>query len=104
MKTTILAMSLLGACAGDPHQPDELALPGSAYYPESLHASADGTLYVGSLATGEITAYDDGDTTPRTVLAAGAANVTGETGVFAHGDQLWICSIDTTFQRPTQLV
>jgi hypothetical protein len=100
---TRLALSMLAACAADPHEPDELTLPGSAYYPESLHASADGTLYVGSIATGEITAYDDGATTPRTVLAAGATNVTGETGVFVHGDQLWICSIDTTFQRPTEL-
>jgi streptogramin lyase len=114
-----LSTSLLAACGdnaqrppdaqrpdskqADAQEPDVLALPGSSYYPESLHASADGTLYVGSLATGQITAYDDGATTPRTVLAAGASGVTGEAGVFVHGDELWICSIDTTFQQPTQL-
>jgi hypothetical protein len=100
--TLALSTTLLGACAADA-QPDMLALPGAAYYPESLHAGDDGTLYVGSLATGELSAYADGATTPRTILAAGAQGVTGETGVFVHGDRLWICSIDTTFQRPTEL-
>src|SRR5205823_1294103 len=98
-----LALSLVG-CTDDPaKQPDSLALPGDAYYPENLHAGADGTLYVGSLTTGEVTAFADGDTTPRVVIAAGQDGVTGESGVLVHGDTLWICSIDTTFRRPTEL-
>lgn len=101
--TTLALSSSLLACTDDIKQPDALALPGSAYYPESLHADAHGTLYVGSLATGEIVAFDDGKPDPRTVLAAGAAGVTGETGVLIHGDELWVCSVDTTFQRPTEI-
>jgi outer membrane protein assembly factor BamB len=97
-----LALSLVG-CADDAKQPDSLVLPGDAYYPESLSAGADGTLYVGSLTTGEVTAFADGDTTPRVVIAAGQDGVTGETGVLVHGDTLWLCSIDTTFQRPTEI-
>jgi len=100
----LAASTSLVACADDAKpQPDVLALPGQAYYPENVHADADGTLYVGSLTTGQIVAFDDGTTEPRTVLAAGAAGVTGLTGVLVHGDELWACSIDTMFQRPTEV-
>jgi hypothetical protein len=100
----LAASTSLVACADDAKpQPDVLALPGQAYYPENVHADADGTLYVGSLTTGQLVAYDDGATEPRTVLAAGAAGVTGLTGVLVHGDELWACSIDTMFQRPTEV-
>jgi len=98
-----LALSAsLTACSADDTapQPDVLALPGAAYYPESLHADADGALYVGSLATGEVVAFDDGASAPRTVVAAGGGGVTG---VHIAGDTLWLCSVDTTFQRPTEL-
>ncbi len=103
MRTSILLSLALVGCADDPKQPDSLALPGDAYYPESLSAGADDTLYVGSLTTGEVSAYASGSTTPRTVIAAGADGVTGEAGVLVHGDTLWICSVDTTFQRPTEI-
>ena len=101
----LLAMSTsLVACADDDKpQPDLLALPGQAYYPENVHADDSGTLYVGSLTTGPLVAYDDGKTEPRTVLAAGAHGVTGLTGVLVHDDELWACSIDTMFQRPTEV-
>lgn len=101
LATLLLSTSLL-ACTDDAKpEPEALALPGSAYYPESLTADAHGTLYVGSLTTGEVVAFDDGKTDSRTVLAAGT--VTGETGVLIHGDDLWLCAIDTTFQHPTQI-
>jgi outer membrane protein assembly factor BamB len=64
-----------------------------------LHA-ADGTLYVGSLATGEVVAFDDGAPGPRTVIAAGPRGVTG---VHVHGETLWTCSVDTSFMTPTEL-
>src|SRR3569623_654961 len=97
----LLSTSLL-ACTDDAEpQPEALALPGSAYYPESLTADAHGTLYVGSLTTGEVVAFDDGNPAPRTILAAGT--VTGETGVLVHDNDLWLCAIDATFQHPTQI-
>ena len=100
----LAASTSLVACADDDKpQPDLLALPGSAYYPENVHADDDGTLYVGSLTTGQIVAFDDGATAPRTVHAAGADGVTGLTGVLVHDDELWACSIDTMFQRPTEV-
>jgi sugar lactone lactonase YvrE len=100
LATLLLSTSLL-ACTDDKPQPEALALPGSAYYPESLTADAHGTLYVGSLTTGQVVAFDDGKTAPRTILPAGT--VTGETGVLIHGGDLWLCAIDTTFQRPTEI-
>ncbi len=103
LATLALSTSLL-ACADDAApEPDLLALPGQAYYPESLHAAADGTLYVGSLATGEVVAFDPGATESRSIIAAGAHGVTGVTGVLVHEAELWICSVDTTFQRPTEV-
>src|SRR5512146_2037542 len=104
MPKTLLAIltastSLL-ACAEDPKQPDVLALPGQAYYPENLAASDSGTLYVGSLATGQVVAFDDGATTPREILPAGTRGVSG---VLVHGTELWTCSIDTSFQTPTEV-
>jgi streptogramin lyase len=100
----LFASTSLIACADDAApQPDLLALPGNAYYPESVNASSDGTLYVGSLATGQVVAFDDGATEARTVIAAGSHGVTGVTGVLVEGDKLWVGSVDTTFQRPTEI-
>jgi sugar lactone lactonase YvrE len=108
IKPVLAALLLFTACSGDDDaapQPDTLALPGMAYYPESLHADDAGTLYVGSLATGQLVAYDDGATLPRTIVAGGGASgITGLTGVHVHDGDLWVCSVDTTFQRPTAIV
>jgi sugar lactone lactonase YvrE len=101
--TLLFASTSLLACTDDAKQPDQLALPGQAYFPESLNAGADGTIYVGSLATGQVVAFDDGAKAPRTAIAAGQSGVTGVTGVLATDDTLWICSVDTTFSRPTEV-
>jgi sugar lactone lactonase YvrE len=93
----------VAACSDDPRpEPDSLALPGNAYYPESGSASADGTLFVGSLATGQVVAFDDGATDPRIVVGTGSG-VTGVAGVLVHGSELFICSIDATFQKPSDV-
>lgn len=103
-KCALLATALLAACTGEAvtPQPDEIALPGDAYYPESLFAGADGTLYVGSLVTGQVVAFADGET-KGTVVVGASSGVTGVAGVTVRGDELWLCSIDTTFQRPTEV-
>ena len=103
-KCAVLATALLAACTDDDvtPQPDEIALPGDAYYPESLFADADGTLYVGSLVTGQVVAFADGET-EGTVVVGASSGVTGVAGVTVRGDELWLCSVDTTFQRPTEV-
>jgi sugar lactone lactonase YvrE len=89
--------------AAAPVQPEVLALPGQAFYPESIHAANDGTLYAGSLATGEVVAFADGDETPHTLISPGQHGITGVTGVHVNGETLWLCSVDTTFQRATEV-
>lgn len=102
-KWALLATALLAACAGeDVTQPDWLVLSGDAYYPESLAADAGGTLYVGSLVTGQVVAFADGET-EGTVVVGASSGVTGVAGVAVRGDELWLCSVDTTFQRPTEV-
>jgi len=118
---TALGLALLAACddPAESHAPDAatspdappvpdapppstLALPGAAFYPESLSASGDGTLFVGSLATGQVVAYDPGATTSRVVVGADSG-VTGVAGVLVHGGELFVCSVDTTFQRASEV-
>jgi hypothetical protein len=99
----VLTALLAAGCTDEARpEPATLALPGNAYYPESLSASADGTLFVGSLAGGQVVAFDDRATEPRPVVGA-ASGVTGVAGVLVHGDELFVCSIDTTFQKPTEV-
>jgi hypothetical protein len=100
----LLAISLaplLVACGDDAlDQPEQLVLPND-YYPESLAAGADGTLYVGSLVGGNVAAYADGSTTPTMLLAD--ASVTGVAGVLVHENELWLCSVDGQFRHPTEV-
>ena len=58
---------------------DELDLPGTAFYPESIASAADGTLYVGSFGSGRIVKFAPGSNTAVafvTQLSAGK-NVNG---------------------------
>lgn len=101
MRFSLALVAALVGCTDDPKQPDQLELPGNAYYPESLSAGKDGTLYVGSLATGQVVSFKNGDLDPQVVISGNG--VTAVAGVLAHDDLLWICSVDTTFQRPTEV-
>jgi hypothetical protein len=106
MRTTFLlaATTALVACGSDDStpQPAMLALPGDAYYPESITAAADGTLFVSSLTTGQVTAYADGSMEGRVVIGAGSG-ITNMTGVHVEDDTLWLCSVDLMFQRENEL-
>lgn len=103
-KVAFLLAASLVACADDSsiEQPDVIALPGDAYYPESITASADGTLFVGSLVTGQVVAFDDGTTAGRVVVGPGSG-VTAVTGVLVHDKTLWLCSVDTMFMRTNEV-
>jgi sugar lactone lactonase YvrE len=100
----LLLLTVLGASCTDDviDQPDRLVLPGDMFYPESLIADGDGALYVGSLVTGQVVAFADGETEPTVVVGA-SSGVVGVAGVTIRGDELWLCSIDATFQRPTEV-
>jgi sugar lactone lactonase YvrE len=80
-----------------------LTVPGDSFFPESIAATPDGTLFVGSVVTGEILRYRPGSTTAETLVAAGVN--AGTVGVFADTRRgvLWACAVDLTFQTPTAL-
>jgi streptogramin lyase len=93
----ILLGLLLPACGGDePTPPVQLQLPGDQYYPESVTAAPDGTLYVGSLATGQVVAFAPGETTATVFLPGGDPK--GVTGMFADttSETLFLCAVDIT--------
>ncbi len=76
-----------------------MQLPGATYYPESLNARSDGTLYVGSLGTGEVVKFAPGQVEATQFLAAGG-NVKGVAGVLVDdgSHSLFVCAVDATFQ------
>jgi sugar lactone lactonase YvrE len=77
-----------------------LKLPGDRFYPESVSASPDGTLYVGSLGTGQVVAFARGQTTAKTVVAGGDPK--GVSGVLADAasSTLWLCAVDLSATPP----
>ena len=80
-----------------------LTVPGDNFFPESIAATPAGTLFVGSVVTGEILRFPPGSTTAETFVPAGVN--AGTVGVFADivRGVLWACAVDLSFQRPTAL-
>ncbi|MEL6179718.1 MAG: hypothetical protein AAFS10_12235 [Myxococcota bacterium] len=72
--------------------PEELALPGDAFYPESITVDTDGSLYVGSLVGGQIVRFASGATTSEVFVSGD--DFAGATGVFATDGQLYVCAVD----------
>ncbi len=76
----------------------EIELPGDAFYPEGIAATASGTLYVGSLATGAIVQVTPCETEVETFVEVGTTtrNVVGMVVDDAAG-LLWVCDSDFAF-------
>lgn len=89
-------MGAMGATGASGQGTSDIPLPGVAYYPESLTTLANGTLFVGSLATGEVWKYAPGTPAVTKFLPANAAhkNITGVFADEANG-YLYVCGIDT---------
>jgi sugar lactone lactonase YvrE len=85
--------------------PTEVRLPGDTFFPESVQASRDGTLYVTSAITGEIAKVSPDRTRVTTFVAAESAQPMGKTGVLVDeaGGHLWACAIATDFSVASQL-
>jgi sugar lactone lactonase YvrE len=79
--------------AGPPRCGDGLEVPGAMFFPEGIARADDGTLYVGSLATGEIVSYAAGSGPAATFVAAGGA-LTNTVGLVhdAARSLLWVCN------------
>jgi sugar lactone lactonase YvrE len=90
-----------GLGAARASSPNELSLPGPAFFPESITAAPSGDLFVSSLATGEIVRFAPGSSEPTTFVAD-AVNV-GTAGVMVDPkrDVLWACAVDLSPIAPT---
>jgi hypothetical protein len=76
---------------------DELQVPGADFFPTGMSASKDGTLFVGSAATGEVLKYAPGATTPKVVVPA-SGYVVPNVFVDDAASILYVCVDD--FQGP----
>ncbi len=87
-----LAGGILSATAG----PDSVSLPGDSAYPESVTATADGTLYAGSFAAGGIFRAAPGASTAEVWIKPAAFGTRSILGVLADekSGTLWACSND----------
>jgi len=106
-----VALLLFPCCSSNDAQPDaaaggaggatvaSLQLPGDKFYPESLNATSDGTVYVGSIATGAVVKFEPGQTVPTTFLPPGDA-LAGVAGVLVDeaSHSLFLCAVDASFQ------
>lgn len=84
-------------------RPSSLTVPGDNFFPESIAATPAGTLFVGSVVTGEILRFRTGSTTAETFVPAGVNAGTAGVLVDARRGVLWACAVDLNFQTPTAL-
>ena len=83
----------------------EIPLFGEFFYPEGVASAPDGTLYVGSLGTGEVVRVAPGASKPEAFIGAGM-DTYGAVGMLVDvaADTLWVCAIDlNNFMLPAQL-
>jgi hypothetical protein len=74
--------------------PMEIAIPGTAVFPESLTSAADGTIYIGSAGKGEVYRVAKGMATAEPFIAPGTGGIKQVFGVLADDSTgtLWLCS------------
>jgi sugar lactone lactonase YvrE len=89
-------VSALAACSSKPAK--QIVLPGDRAYPESIAASADGTLYVSSLASGGVYRIKPGTDTAEQWIAPGTYGTRSTFGVRVDDakGELWVCSNDVS--------
>jgi sugar lactone lactonase YvrE len=75
-----------------------IELPGDQVFPESITSTQDGTLFVGSLATGGVIRIKPDTGKPEVWIEPGAFGSRSILGVLAHepSNTLWVCSNDLT--------
>jgi sugar lactone lactonase YvrE len=89
--TTLVAIAASVACAAG-----KISLPGGQAFPESLAASSDGTLFIGSAKMGGILRVTPGATTPTQWIAPTTFGTRSIFGVLVdeRSGTLWTCSND----------
>jgi sugar lactone lactonase YvrE len=78
--------------------PGEISIPGDRVFPESITSSADGTVYIGSMAQGQIYRVASGKDTAEPWIRQGTGDLISVVGVLAddRSGTLWACSSDMT--------
>jgi sugar lactone lactonase YvrE len=108
----VVALALAGPFDAMAAAPTEVTIPGDHVYPESMTATSDGTLIIGSLAEGNIYRVRPGTATAEEWIEQGPNGLLSVLGVLADepSGTLWVCSTDLSFagvavpgQKPTQL-
>jgi sugar lactone lactonase YvrE len=91
---SVCVLGLLGASRTA--QAADVVVPGSTDFPESMHASADGTLYFSSFGNGRIWRAKPGETTASEFIKAGSNGLASALGVLADdkSNTLYVCSDD----------
>jgi sugar lactone lactonase YvrE len=104
---TLLSSGLLSlaiACGSTgstgPADVEQLPLPGDSYYPESLNVGADGALYVGSLASGQVVKFAPGSTAAQVLVPPGTVKAVAGVLVDDAAAALYLCTDDTSAQNP----
>ena len=92
----LLSFALGLAATGAKAAPSDIALPDDRAYPESITSTADGTLYVGSIAAGGVVRIKAGSSQPESWIKPAAFDTRSTFGVLAdeRSQTLWVCSND----------
>ena len=76
--SALAPVAIAGSCAiaalaaGEPVRAADVVVPGTTDFPESMHASADGTLYFSSFAGARIWRAKPGETTASEFIKQGS--------------------------------
>jgi len=84
---------------------DQVVLPGSAFFPESIVAASDGSLFVTSLKDGAVAKIAPDHQTVTTFLPTQATQPIGRAGMLLDEphDRFWVCQFSNDFSKPSTL-
>ncbi|MFC3692564.1 SMP-30/gluconolactonase/LRE family protein [Chenggangzhangella methanolivorans] len=97
-KALATAGLVFGAASAATADPATIAVPAGSPFPESVTATADGTLYAGSLTHGGIVRAKPGSAEAEVWIKPGAFGTRSTFGVLADeaNGLLWVCSNDAS--------
>lgn len=100
----VLGLALAAGCGPTgPADVEQLTLPGDTFYPESLSIAADGSLFVGSLATGQVVRFAPGSTSAEVFVAPGSVKNVAGVLVDDEASALYLCAVDISGATPSSV-